>query len=101
MRFLDVAIALLLEEPVEDCNSSASRGGVPARQLIPAGGADAALAGAGGRGDVWANSHDNNRKRYIEVCYEMAHRMSSASTETLDHVHVLGARGRSAFSTGR
>ena len=52
--------------------------GLPAVQLgSPAGGADAALAGAGGRGDVWTDSHGNNRKRYTEVSYDMTRRNRS------------------------
>ena len=74
VRFLYVAIALLLRNlwvwlhtrPVEPA------AGLPAPQLgSPAGGADAALAGTGGRGDVWTDSHRNNRKRYTEVSYDM------------------------------
>ena len=66
-----VGVAALLR-PVEPA------AGLPALQLgSPAGGADAALAGAGGCGDVWADSHDNNRKRYTEVSYDMTHRNCS------------------------
>ena len=66
-----VGVAALLR-PVEPA------AGLPALQLgSPAGGADAALAGTGGRGDVWTDSHRNNRKRYTEVSYDMTRRNRS------------------------
>ena len=66
-----VGVAALLR-PVEPA------AGLPALQLgSPAGGADAALAGTGGREDVWTDSHRNNRKRYTEVSYDMTRRNCS------------------------
>src|SRR5439155_7455730 len=52
--------------------------GLPTVQLgSAAGGADAALAGGGGRGDVWTGCHGNNRKSYTTVSCDLIRRNHS------------------------
>ena len=81
VRFLDVAIGLLLRNLWVWLHhvvlSSPRRGCRRYNWGMAAGGADAALAGAGGRVFIWFGSHDNNRKGYTQVGYDLTHRSRS------------------------
>ena len=81
VRFLYVAIGLLLRNLwvwLHHVVLSTPAAGLPAVQLGAApGGADAAVAGAGGRGFIWFSSHGNNRKGCTAVGCDLTRRSRS------------------------